>query len=151
MPEFGKATHADAELVLKLYDLRRESVMREARNFIAGFNPQSADEVIALINGLGTQENAYFRQVTTFWEMAAALVLNGALHEGIFLDTAGEMFFIFAKFHPFLAEIRERLEMPGFLANAEKIIMHTDIAQARLRATAARQKKMAERRAQAAR
>jgi hypothetical protein len=146
MSDFGKATHHDAELVLKLYDLRREPVMREARKFIAGFNPQSADDVIALISA-STQENAYFRQVTTFWEMAAALVLNGALHEGIFIDTAGEMFFVFAKFAPFVAEVREKIENPNFLANSEKIITHTELAQAKLAGMMARQKKMAERRA----
>src|SRR5581483_3950410 len=125
MPDFGKATHADAELVLKLYDLRRESVMREARNFIAGFNPQSADEIVALVNVSGTKENAYFRQVTSFWEMAATLVLHGTLNEGLFLDVAGELFFIYAKFAPFLEEVRAKLEMPGFLAKSEEIINHT--------------------------
>lgn len=150
MSDFGKATHADAELVLKLYELRRESVMREARKFIGGFNPQSADEIIALINAQ-SQENAYFRQVTSFWEMAAALVLHGALHEGLFLDTCGELFFVYAKFHPFVAEVRERQGNPNFLANAEKLINHTDIAQQKLQGFIARLKKMAERRAQAAR
>jgi hypothetical protein len=150
MSDFGKATHADAELILKLYELRRESVMRQARNFIAGYNPQSADEIVTLINSFGSDENAYFRQVTSFWEMAAALVTNGALHEGLFLDTCGELIFVFAKFQPFLAEVREKLGNPGFLAKAEEIINHTATAQARLQAMLARQKKMAERRAQAA-
>jgi hypothetical protein len=150
MSDFGKATHADAELVLKLYELRREDVMREARKFIAGFNPQSADDIVNLIQS-STQENAYFRQVTTFWEMAAALVLHGAMHEGLFLDTCGEMFFVFAKFAPYLSEVRQRIENPAFLANAEKVINHTDIAKGKLQSMITRQKKMAERRAQAAR
>jgi hypothetical protein len=151
MSDFGKATHADAELILKLYDLRREPVMRQARNFIAGFNPQSADDILNLINSFGTDENAYFRQVTTFWEMAAALVTNGALHEGLFLDTCGELFFVFAKIQPFLAEVREKLGNPGLLSKSEHIATHTEIAQRKLQAMMARQKGMAERRAQAAR
>lgn len=149
MADFGKATHADAELVLKLYDLRREPVMREARKFIAGFSPKSADEIISLVYAQ-TQENAYFRQVTTFWEMAASLVLNGAMHEGLFLDTCGELFFIFAKFAPYLAEVREKLENPNFLGQSEKLINHTDVAQNKLAGFISRQKKMAERRAQMA-
>ncbi|HEY3927841.1 MAG TPA: hypothetical protein VGL89_05680 [Candidatus Koribacter sp.] len=151
MSDFGKATHADAELVLKLYDLRRESVMRQARNFIAGFNPQSADEIVALVNNFSSPDNAYFRQVTSFWEMASALVLHGALHEGLFLDAAGELIFVYAKFAPFLEEVRAKLEMPGFLGKCEEVINHTDLAKGRLDAMLARQKKMAERRAQAAR
>jgi hypothetical protein len=151
MSDFGKATHHDAELVLKLYDLRRESVMRKARAFIAGFNPQSADDVVKLVNSFGTEENAYFRQVLTFWEMAAALVTNGALHEGLFLDTCQELFFVFAKFQPFLAEIREKLGNPGFMGKTEHIATHTDVAQRKLEAMLARQKNMAQRRAEAAR
>ncbi len=148
MSDFGKATHADADLVLRLYDLRREPVMREARKFIAGFNPQSADDIVALVYAT-TPENAYFRQVTTFWEMAASLVHHGAMHEGLFLDTCGELFFVFAKFAPYLAEVRQKLENPNFLAQSEKIVNHTEIAKNKLSAFMARQKKMAERRAQA--
>jgi hypothetical protein len=151
MSDFGKATHADAELVLKLYELRREPVMREARNFIANFNPQTADEIVNLIGAFGSEENAYFRQVVTFWEMAAALVTNGALHEGLFLDTCQELFFVFAKFQPFLAEVREKLNNPGFMGKAEYIATHTEAAQRKLQAMLARQKNQAERRAQAAR
>lgn len=151
MTDFGKATHQDAELILKLYDLRRETVMRQARSFIAGFYPQSADDVVQLINASGTQENAYFRQATSFWEMAASMVLRGALHEGLLLDNAGEMFFVFAKFAPFLAEVREKINQPLFLAKTEAVINHTSEGQERLAVTLARLKKMSERRAQAAR
>jgi hypothetical protein len=151
MSDFGKATHADAELILKLYDFRREPVMREARSFIASFNPQSADDIVNLIHSFGSQENAWFRQVTTFWEMAAALVTNGALHEGLFLDTCGELFFVFAKFQPFLTEVREKIGNPQFLSRSEQIATHTEAAQHKLHSMVARQKAMAERRAQAAR
>ena len=71
-------THHDAELILKLYDLRREPVMREARKFIAGFSPKSVDDLLAVANTPGTQ-NAYLRQVYGYWEMAAAFVVHGAL------------------------------------------------------------------------
>jgi hypothetical protein len=147
MSDFGKATPVDAELMLKLYDLRRETVMRQARNFIAGFNPQSADEVVAVFQASGTPENAYIRQVISFWEMCASFVLRGALHEGLFIDNGGEMFFVFAKFAPFLAEIREKMGQPQFLSKAEEVINHTEEARERLEATIARQNKMAERRA----
>ena len=152
MSDFGKATPVDAELILKLYDLRRETVMRQARNFIAGFSPKSADDILAVFHASGTPENAYIRQVTTFWEMAASFVLRGALHEGLFTDNAGELFFVFAKFAPFIDELREKMEQPAFMSKCEEVINHTEEARARLAAMIARQKKLADRAAaQAAR
>ena len=102
------ATHHDAELILKLYDLRREPEMRKARNFLGfDFWPTSFEEIQKITGAAGTDNNRYFRQATSFWEMAAQLVLHGTLDEKLFIDTAGEMFFIFAKFKPFLAEMRQ--------------------------------------------
>ena len=143
------ATHEDANLILKLYDLRREPMMREARKFVAGLNVTSGDQIVALFMDSTSQQNAYLRQATSFWEMAASLVLHGALHEGLFLDNAGELFFIYAKFHPHIAEIREKLKAPGFLAHSEKLIHHSSEAQERLRAMLERQKLMAQRRVEA--
>lgn len=116
------ATAADAELILRLYDLRRESVMREARKWIGSFSPASADDVLQVMRAVGTQENAYFRQVTSFWEMAASLVLHGTLNEALFIDNAGEMFFIFAKFYPFLTELRQKSGMNELLGKSETLI-----------------------------
>ncbi len=76
----SEPSHHDAELILKLYDLRRESVMREARTFMAQFAPKSVDELVALTTAFGTKEQAYLRQVAGYWEMAASLVNRGALN-----------------------------------------------------------------------
>ena len=65
------ATPEDAKLILKLYDLRREPLMRKARDFVNNFFPQSADEFLKLAQAWGTQENAYVRQVVSYWDMAA--------------------------------------------------------------------------------
>jgi hypothetical protein len=143
------ATHEDANLILKLYDLRREPVMREARKFVGGLNITSADQIVALYMDFASEQNAYLRQATSFWEMAASLVLHGALNEGLFLDNAGELFFIYAKFHPYIAEIREKLQAPGFLAHSEKLIHRSPEAQDRLRSMLERQRMMAQRRAEA--
>ena len=70
----------EASLILKLYDLRREPVMREARASMVTFSPKSFDDVLALVNAFGTKEQAYFRQVAGYWEMAASLVNRGALN-----------------------------------------------------------------------
>ncbi len=108
------ANHHDAELVLKLYDLRRESEMRKARTFL-GFElwPSSSEELSkAIAAGDG---NRYWRQGTSFWTMAAQLALHASIDEQLFLDTSGEMFFFYAKFKPFLADIR-KTQPEAFLA-----------------------------------
>ena len=121
-----KMTHADAQLILQLYDLRREAELRKARNWITGqFLPQSAEEYLKVVSASGTQENAWLRQVTTYWDMVAAIVLNGGLHEELFFAPgvgSNEMLFIFAKVHPFLKEIREKMQSPMAFAVVEKII-----------------------------
>lgn len=120
-----KATVADAELILKLYDLRREAEMRKARNWWFSFWPESADDFMKVGMAMGTQENAWLRQVSGYWEMAASLVLHGAVKRDLFLEpsVSGEMFVVFAKVHPFLKELREKMQSPTAFSNIEKVIM----------------------------
>jgi phage terminase large subunit-like protein len=110
-----------ADLILKLYDLRREAKMREARNWVFGFFPQSADEVLKAM--IAEESSANFRMVVTYWDMAASLVNHGAIDEEMFNDSAGESVAIFAKIEPFLEEIRIKMGSPKFLKNLEKLIM----------------------------
>jgi hypothetical protein len=102
------ATATDAELILKLYKLRTEATMREARQFVAGFNPANFEELRALEG----QQEAYWRQVISYWEMASAFVLHGALDADLFLDTNGEPFFYYAKFTPYLEDYRKAMGQP---------------------------------------
>lgn len=117
-------TPADAELILKLYDLRREAEMRKARNWWLGFWPESAEDILKIATALGTQENAWMRQVGGYWEMAASFVLHGVLNRELFLEGSfsGEMFFLFGKFEPFLKELREKMQNPNMFGNVEKVI-----------------------------
>ncbi len=145
-----KAAAADAQIILRLYELRRDPAMRDARDFIsADFWPESAEDTLRLARNYPSQENTYLRQVTTYWEMAAALVLRGALHEGLFFDCSGEMYCVFAKFNPYLAEIRKKL--PFFLASVEAVVKRTPEGRARLQRLEARlarrKQKLAQRRA----
>jgi hypothetical protein len=90
-------THADAELILKLYEARREPEIRKARHWwLQNFWPQSADEVLAVTRAGGTQENAWFRQVLGYWGIAVSFVQHGILNEALFLEQSfsGELFFI---------------------------------------------------------
>ncbi len=130
-----KATPHDAELILKLYDLRREAEMRKARSwFGAEFWPQSAADFLKVANAFPSQENAWLRQVVGYWDMAASFVLQGALNQELFLEPgcSGEMFFIFAKVHPFLKEFREKTNNPDAFANFEKVATGSKTARKRL-------------------
>jgi hypothetical protein len=146
-----KSIASDAELILKLYDLRREAEMRKARNWwLTQFWPESADEIFKIGSALGSQENNWLRQVGGYWELAASLALRGAINEELFLEPSfsGEMFFFFAKVRPFLNELREKLQNPRVFSNVEKLIMASEEAQQFLKVTeeriAARRKAMSE-------
>ncbi len=124
MAKDRKPTVADAELALKLYDLRRESEMRKARNFlVVDFWPEKVEDVTRHITAFGSQENAWLRQVVGYWEMAASFVVQGVLHERAFYDSCSEAYFLFAKFSPLLKDLRAAIEAPQFLANLEKVVL----------------------------
>ena len=109
------ATPSDAKIAMRLYDLRRESEMRKARNFVNfEFWPRNFEEFDAVASSMDSQQNAYLRQVQSYWEMAASLVLRGTFHPGVFLDWCGEAFFTYAKFKPLLKEIRAKMGPAAF-------------------------------------
>jgi hypothetical protein len=115
------ATPADAEIILKLYELRTEAVMRQARAWVAGeFWPKTADEFFAVYDNPDDPHNPWLRQVLTYWEMAAAMVLHGAVSAELFVDCNGEGFFLLAKFAPILEGIREKY--PPFLAKTSDLV-----------------------------
>jgi hypothetical protein len=115
------ATPADADIILKLYELRTESEMRKARAWITGeFWPASAEEFFAVASNPGDPHNAWLRQVLTYWEMAAALVLHGAVSAELFVDCNAEGFFLMAKFAPILDAIREK--NPGFFIKTAEMV-----------------------------
>ncbi len=94
------ATPQDAELILKLYELRTEATMREARKFVGTFNPATIDELLTLQRDGALQNNAYWRQALSYWDMAASFVLRGALDDELFADCCGEALFFYGKFSP---------------------------------------------------
>ena len=125
-----KATAADADLILKLYDLRREAVMRQARgDMFARFVPKSYEEFVAVTSRDHPLNTAY-RMVSSYWEMAAGLVKHGALHLELFAENCGEGLFMFAKAQPYLARLRE--SVPTAYVNLEWVVKHSKDAQRRL-------------------
>jgi hypothetical protein len=129
----GLATSADGELILKLYQLRTESVMRQARAWLIGeFWPSTAEEFFVVQNDFGSQKNAWLRQVVTYWEMAASLVLHGALSADLFVDCNPEPFYILAKLTPILPEIRAK--MPTYFSKTLQLIEMSQAASGRYEA-----------------
>jgi len=113
------AIQDEAALILQLYDLRREPTMRAARDWYAReFNPQSAADIETVFFG---EHSGHLRMVSSYWDMAAAMVNNGAISLNMFNDTNGEHFLVFAKLEPFVAEIRAAYG-PQFIANLEKLV-----------------------------
>lgn len=135
-----------ANLILRLYELRREEKMREARDWFAHFDPQSAQDVVAAIMNEAT--SAYYRMVLSYWDMAAGFVNHGAIDEAMFNDANGEQIFVFAKIEPFVAEIRTMFNSPGMLKNLESLVMRQPDAQAKLEAMRERSRRLAQMRAQ---
>ena len=135
-----------AELILKLYDLRREAVMREARNWFFTFNPESIEDIQRA--GMG-EHSAYFRMVTSYWDMACSFVNHGAIDEQMFNDTVFEHVAVFAKVQPFLEEIRANNGNPNAFRNLEQAVLAMPNAEERVARARAMSKAMAQARAAA--
>jgi len=113
----------DALVILKLYEIRSETLMRQARAwFFSQFQPQSGLEILALMQS-GEKESAFYRMVSSHWEIAAALVNNGGIDEKMFLQANSEHLVVFAKLQPFVEEIRETIGEPDYLANLEALVL----------------------------
>jgi hypothetical protein len=107
-----------AELILKLYDLRRESVMREARNWFFTFSPESIEDIQKA--GMG-EHSAYYRMVTSYWDMACSFVNHGAIDPEMFNDANGEHVVVYAKLQPFLEQLRATVS-PVYMQHIEKVV-----------------------------
>ena len=109
----------EAGLILKLYELRREDTMRQARDwYFREFNPQSMEDFNKAIFG---EHSGHMRMVVSYWDMAAAFVNDGAISLEFFNDCNGEHIGVFSKIEPLLGEIRGAYG-PQFAANLEKLI-----------------------------
>ena len=109
-----------ATLILKLFELRREPVLRDARAwFLRDFNPQTLEDALALAAG---PKNDWFRMVVGYWDMAASFVVHGAIDPDMFRAANTEMVATFAKLQPFLEDLRRVSRIPEFAANIETVL-----------------------------
>lgn len=122
--------YESAQLILKLFEMRRESLLREARTwFLRSFHPESIEDVRAV---LASQDSGRYRMVVGYWDMAASLVSHGAIDREMFLDANGEIFATFAKIQPLLADMRANAQSPGLAKHMEAIVMSVPDIEPRL-------------------
>jgi len=125
------ATAADAELILKLYELRQEETLRKARRFMVfDFNPKTVEELRVVSRDTKSENNPHWRQAMSFWEMAASMVLRGAIDADLFLDSSVEGILIYAKFHHFHAATEKQSGSP-FMGQTAALIAKYPAAKAR--------------------
>jgi hypothetical protein len=111
-----------SELILKLYEIRRETALRTSRDYVGGeFKPKSVDEFVSLVKD-GGKPSGHILQVYGYWDMVAAFVVHGALDEALIFDTCQEMYFQFEKIQPYLAGFREQMNLPEFLRSMETVV-----------------------------
>ena len=119
-----------ARLNLQLFEMRREPVLREARQWLLGeFHPDTFEEAVAIIAG---PRNSAFRMVVGYWDMAASLVTSGAIDRGSFVAAHGEVLVTYALLEPFVAPIREATANPGFVSHVEQLVVGLPAADALL-------------------
>jgi hypothetical protein len=135
--------HHDADLVLKIYDLRRESVMRESRNAInSKFWPRSAEEAIA-VTASDHPLNVAFRQTSGYWEMVYGMARHGVIHPDFLVENNGEGLFLFARVEPYLAAFRQA-GSPRSFRNAEWVAANSEVGKALMQSYRARIKRVLE-------
>jgi hypothetical protein len=123
-----------AELILKLYEIRRETALRSSRDYVGGeFMPKSVEDFVSLVKD-GGKPSGHILQVYGYWDMVAAFVVHGALDEELIFDTCQEMYFQFEKIQPYLAGFREQMKLPEFLRSMETVV--TSSQERRTRAVA---------------
>jgi len=131
----------EADLILKLYDLRREAVMREARNWFITWNPKGPEDFMDVLT---SEKSGLYRMVISYWDMACSLVNNGAIDAQMFNDANAEHIVVYAKMEPFIPALREQMGNPQFLAHLEKLVKALPDSEQRLAAIRERISKIIE-------
>ena len=117
----SKATYDDVNLILKLYDIRREEKMRAARAwFFGSFKPKSVAEFQQLCPP-GSEPNAFSRQVSSYWDMAASFITAGVLNDELFFQNNRELLFVWLRIEPIVAGLREAFKDPNYMKNLETV------------------------------
>jgi hypothetical protein len=117
----SQATYDDANLILRLYEMRREEKMRQAREWFNAHCAPTSMEDIARIAPPGSPESAYMRMVSSYWEMAASFVTSGILNQELFFQSGGELLFVWERMRPIVPAFRDYLKNPQAWHNIETV------------------------------
>jgi hypothetical protein len=122
----GEVTHEQVNLMLKLYEMRREDTLREARDwYVTNFHPTSFDEAMKTAP-FGSKQNAYVRMVISYWEMVANIVNRGLIDEEFFFENSGEQWVVWERVRPFIGEWRAAYKNPHLFEGLEKHLNHLE-------------------------
>ena len=122
--------HDNATILMRLYELRRDPKLREARSWVVqSFNPKSADDVLAVLQ---SEQGVYLRMVAGYWDMAATFVVHGALDTPMFYATSGEMLAVYCKVEHMIGEVRETIGNPNLYQNVELVVDEWEGARERM-------------------
>lgn len=117
----SRPTYDDANLILRLYEMRRDARMRDARQwYTATFKPKKWEELATLVPP-GSPEHASFRMVVSYWDMVASFVVTGVLNKELFFQSGRELLVVFERMKPVLPGIRQAYHDPSYLANLERV------------------------------
>ena len=122
----GEVTHEQVNLLLRLYDTRREPVMRQAREwYVASFHPASVEDMYKQAP-MGSKQSAFSRMVLSYWEMVASIVNRGLIDEELFFENTGEQWIVFERVRPFIQAWRAANKNPHYLGNLEKHVQRLE-------------------------
>ena len=117
----SRPTYDDANLILRLYEMRRDERMREARAwFTASFRPKKWEDLATLVPP-GSPENASYRMVISYWDMVASFIVTGVLNRELFFQSGRELLVVFERLRVVLPGIREAYKDPSYMANLERV------------------------------
>lgn len=116
----NQATYDDVNLILKLYELRRDDRLREARKWFGGLKVKTLAELQAACPP-GSEQDASVRMVTSYWEMAASFITSGVLNQELFQQSGGELLFVWTKIQDMVPELRKTFNNPKYLSNLETV------------------------------
>lgn len=117
----SRPTYDDANLILRLYEMRRDERMREARAwFTAQFRPKKWEDLATLVPP-GSHENASYRMVISYWDMVASFIVSGVLNKELFFQSGRELLLVFERLRLVLPGIRESYKDPSYMASLERV------------------------------